>query len=110
MRHYHIERTTEGVIADVIDSTHRGGGYELDPRFDLRRHSLSGYEFGFAGSGPAQLSLALLADALSNDETAKRFYMDFKNKVIARLKGDHFELSQEDIIQTVAQLAKARAR
>jgi Family of unknown function (DUF6166) len=110
MRFYHGERTPDGCEVDVIDSSNPNGGYPLNPRFDLRNHSPDGFNFGYSGSGPAQLSLALLADALSNDETAQRFYQDFKNKVIARLEGDHFELSQEDIIQTVAQLAKSRTR
>lgn len=36
----------------------------LNPRHDLWRHSPTGFEWGFGGSGPAQLALALLADAL----------------------------------------------
>ena len=28
----------------------------LDPRLDLRRHSPDGFEWGYAGSGPAQLA------------------------------------------------------
>ena len=37
-------------------------GDELDPRFDLRNHSPDGFEWGYYGSGPAQLALALLCD------------------------------------------------
>jgi hypothetical protein len=56
------------------------------------------------------LSLALLADALGDDAKAQRYYQDYKFKVIARLDGDHFDLSEEDIRQTVAELAAAKGR
>lgn len=110
MKHYIGERTPEGCEVDVIDKDAPGGGYPLNPRFDLRNHSPDGYEFGYGGSGPAQLALALLADALGDDEKAQRLYQDFKFKVIGRLEGDRFELSQEDIVQTVARLEAERGR
>ena len=37
-------------------------GEPLSPRNDLFNHSPSGFEWGYPGSGPAQLALALLAD------------------------------------------------
>jgi hypothetical protein len=36
----------------------------LTPRLDLWNHSPTGFEWGYGGSGPAQLALALLADHL----------------------------------------------
>jgi hypothetical protein len=110
MKHYVGERTPEGCEVDVIDPSAPGGGYALPPRHDLRNHSPDGFNWGYGGSGPAQLALALLADALGDDEKAQRFYQDFKFKVIGRLDGDRFELSQEDIRQTVAALQAWRAR
>jgi hypothetical protein len=44
---------------------------------------------GYAGSGPAQLALAILCDALGDDERALRLYQLFKDAVIARLGRDH---------------------
>jgi len=108
MKHYIGERTPEGCEVDVIDSGHPQGGYALDPRFDLRNHSPDGFNYGYGGSGPAQLALALLADALGDDERAQELYQDFKFKVIARLEGDRFELSQEDIRQAVTRLEAER--
>src|SRR5205823_6333568 len=60
MKHYVGERTPQGCEVEVIDKDVPGGGYPLLPRFDLRNHSPTGFEWGYAGSGPAQLSLALL--------------------------------------------------
>ena len=39
----------------------------LNPRYDLRNHSPTGFAWGYLGSGPAQLALAILADAIAND-------------------------------------------
>jgi len=53
-------------------------GYLLDPRFDLYKHSPTGFEWGYAGSGPAQLALAILADALGSDRLAVKLHQKFK--------------------------------
>ena len=45
-------------------------GKPLDPRLDLWNHSPTGFQWGYGGSGPAQLALALLADYLGDDEQA----------------------------------------
>ena len=73
-------------------------------------HFPTGYERSYAGSGPAQLALALLADALGDDEKAQDHYQDFKFKVVARLPHDRWELSQEDIVQTVTRMEAERGR
>ncbi len=57
----------------------------LDSRLDLRNHSPTGFEWGYTGSGPAQLALAILADCLGNDRDALRLYQTFKFSVIAAL-------------------------
>ena len=46
---------------------------QVNPRLDLREHSMTGFEWGFAGSGPAQLALAILADTIG-DEPALHVY------------------------------------
>jgi hypothetical protein len=110
MKHYVGERTPQGCEVEVLDQDAPGGGYPLNPRFDLRNHSPTGVEWGYGGSGPAQLALALLADALDDDERAQDAYQDFKFRVVGRLPHDRWELSQEQILQTVAQLEAKRGR
>ena len=110
MKHYIGERTPQGCEVDVIDKDAPGGGYPLPLRLDLRNHSPTGPEWGYGGSGPAQLALALLADALGDDEKAQRHYQEFKFRVVGRLPQDRWELSEEDIRQTVARLETERAR
>ncbi len=109
MKHYLGERTPDGCDVAVVDSESQRC-YALDPRLDLRNHSPTGFSWGYNGSGPAQLSLALLADALGDDEAALEHYQDFKFKVICRLDEDRWELSEEDIRQAVARLERAQAR
>lgn len=66
-------RTEAGGVS--VHKQHEDGRLEdLDPRLDVRNHSPTGFEWGYAGSGPAQLALALLTDALGDEERAKSLY------------------------------------
>ena len=77
-------------------------GRRLNPRLDLWNHSPTGFEWGYCGSGPAQLALAILADHLRDDEQALNFYQRFKWAVIAELPGRGWTLSSDDIDQAIA--------
>lgn len=83
-RTYRGHRDANGACHVVVvgaDGRRRG----LDPRLDLENKSPTGYEWGYAGSGPAQLALALCADALGDDRGALAVYQRFKFAVVARL-------------------------
>lgn len=81
----------------------------LNPRHDLRNHSPDGFQWGYGGSGPAQLALALCADALNDDERAQRQYQTFKANVVARITGDTWELTAGGIIAEVESYERAEA-
>jgi hypothetical protein len=76
-------------------------GRVLDPRLDLCFHSPDGFEWGYCGSGPAQLALAILADHLSDDRQALDMYQRFKWAVIAGLPRRHWTLDSRDIDQAI---------
>ena len=107
MKTYRGHRDSDGAFVTVtvcgkgITSEHavqRSG--PLRQRHDLRNHSPDGFEWGYGGSGPAQLALALLADALGDDSLALRWYQDFKWKVVAPLDRDApWEMTDETIRQ-----------
>jgi len=78
-------------------------GRPLDPRLDLWEHSPDGFEWGYGGSGPAQLALALLADHLGDDELAMALHQDFKLAVVAKLSQPTWSLTS-DQIETAVQL------
>lgn len=61
---------------------------ELDPRHDLYNHSPNGFAWGYGGSGPAQLALALLAHATGDDDFAVKHHQDYKFEVVAALPQD----------------------
>lgn len=76
-------------------------GRLLDPRLDLWNHSPTGFEWGYSGSGPAQLALALLADHLNDDEEAVRLHQEFKQAVVANLDRRSWRLTGEQIQRIV---------
>lgn len=63
-------------------------GHALDPRTDLHNHSCGQFEWGYVGSGPAQLALALLADALGDDREALARHQHLVQSYVSRLGGD----------------------
>lgn len=74
----------------------------LNPRYDLRNHSPDGFAYGYGGSGPAQLALAILCDALGQRDALHpaTHYQDYKFAVIARLPQDQpFEITEESVRQ-----------
>lgn len=82
-------------------------GEPLDPRLDLWNHSPSGFEWGYAGSGPAQLALALLADCLGEDDKAVEWHQDFKAHVVAGLPFKEWALTEAAIRETIAAFENA---
>lgn len=82
-----------------------GKSYHLPLRLDLRNHSPTGFEWGYGGSGPAQLALALCADAVG-DERALDVYQYFKFRVVATLS-DAWEMDDHTILKMVREIEEA---
>lgn len=82
-------------------------GTPLDPRFDLRNHSPTGFSVGYSGSGPAQAALAILADATGDDDLAQRLYQRFKFDVIAGLDRDQWLLTQAEVRSWIASILRS---
>lgn len=91
----------EGSYEGIPERTERGGflvlqdGIGLDPRYSqaIINHSPNGFNWGYEGSGPAQLALALLLEEVGR-RLAVRFYQDFKRGVVARFQsGQGWRLS-----------------
>jgi hypothetical protein len=78
MKTYEGRRQGYAVIVTV-------DGRSLNPRLDLYNHSPTGFEWGYCGSGPAQLALAILADHLADDRQALDVYQRFKWAVVTKL-------------------------
>jgi uncharacterized protein DUF6166 len=108
MKTYTGYRTPQGCVVKV----HAGDGTarELPLRLDLRNHSPTGPEWGYAGSGPAQLALALAADVLGDDEAAQDVYQDLKFKLVGRLPHDGWSLTETQIRSAIDTIERERGR
>ncbi|HUC10022.1 MAG TPA: DUF6166 domain-containing protein [Stellaceae bacterium] len=91
MKSYHGRRTRYGCRVRVCEDNQPPRF--LDPRLDLCNHSPTGFEWGYPGSGPAQLALAILADFLGDDARAIALHQEFKWDHISPLTGDEFCIS-----------------
>jgi hypothetical protein len=97
-------RTKEGCeVVKQVDGLSAG---PLDPRLDLWNHSTTGFEFGYGGSGPAQLALAILADALGDEQLAVRLHQQFKWAFVARFPREGFTMTAEEIDQWAEEASK----
>lgn len=97
---YAYQGRPEGFRVDVVDEA--GIVHMLDPRFDLRNHSPTGFSWGYSGSGPAQLVLAILCHALHSDERAEDLYQDFKDAVVSRFdRNQPWRLTTDDVLNWV---------
>lgn len=77
----HPTRTKQGGFLVTKD----GDPLSPAPSQKLYNHSPNGFNWGYSGSGPAQLALALLLDVTGDKDLAERHYQAFKREVIAAL-------------------------
>lgn len=63
-------------------------------------HSPDGFEFGYLGSGPAELALNLLALVVSEEE-AFRLHQDFKFALLRSIHHHGGELRMQDILEWI---------
>ncbi len=108
MKTYHGRRTDDDGYAVEVEENGQSRG--LDPRFDLRNHSPAGFSWGYGGSGPAQLALALAADVLGDDDRARSVYQALKFRLVGRLLADGWTLTEERLRTTIDELEQERQR
>jgi len=72
------------------------------PLRHIPRHSPDGFQWGYGGSGPSDLALSILADAVGLEMADRRgLYQLFKDEFIARA-GTVLEIREEDVLSFVA--------
>jgi len=92
---YHGRRDPTAPVGEACAVT--VDGEPLNCRYDLLSASPAGFEWNYRGSGPAQLAIALLAHAFS-DEFACEHYQQFKREVVAKLPEDRWTLRTPDLV------------
>lgn len=102
------------VLGVIIERVINGMRYSLPlhPSLRLRNHSPTGFEWGYLGSGPSQLALALVLDALLGlypDDVAMRkalaSYQWFKGLRVC-CWGDTWSITAQQIRDDVAEFLK----
>jgi hypothetical protein len=96
MNIYEGHRDTEG---EVIVTKN---GSILSPAKSLKvvNHSPTGFEFGYCGSGPAQLALAILLDVTGDEDLASRHHQAFKSNFVAGW-GDQWEITSVQVLDWI---------
>lgn len=98
-------RTPKGGFIVTVEEGNRKR--DLPPKNNLRNHSPNGFNWGYGGSGPAQLSLALCCDVLGDDDLAQQLYQDYKWTVVSKLAQDkEWSLMEDEIRETLEFLKK----
>ena len=98
MKVYEGGRSLDGAVVTV-------NGRKLDPRFDLKKLSPTGFEWTYEGAGPAQLALALLADHLGDDGKALALHEEFMRRVVADLDNS-WRMNSADIDAALADIVQ----
>ena len=79
----------------------------------LVRHSPAGFDWGYVGSGPAQLACALLLDYTDDETVAQHHYIQFRNDVVSQLvcdgPADCWHLTGEDIEAALVEFEEYQA-
>ena len=83
----------------------------LDPGFRHVNHSPTGFNWGYMGSGPAQLAFAILLDHFNGEVgRALLYYQDFKEHVIALITTNRWQLTTEEIEAALQKIRVLRSR
>jgi hypothetical protein len=78
----------------------RSDGTDLPLRLDVRSHSPAGFQWGYGGSGPAQLALAILLDAAEGTYTegqVEGIHQRFKAEQIVSIDVDVWVMFCKDV-------------
>ena len=70
----------------------------------VKNHSPDGFNWGYWGSGPGQLALAILLEVTNNEAVSVAYYQDFKTLFIATINSQHtdWEIPEHEIIGWLA--------
>lgn len=90
----------------VVKVTRNGRTTSLRLAKNVLNHSPTGFEWGYPGSGPAQLALAILVDLLGKGhrDRAIKLHQGFKRIVVEKLPHKEWTLTSDQILEVVARL------
>lgn len=93
----------------VVTVRVNGRPCRLRLRLDIRNHSPTGFEWGYGGSGPAQLALALVADCCGRAAAVPGIYQRVKASIVSRFAHDGWTLTELELLKAVEEARAAMA-
>jgi hypothetical protein len=98
-KYYWGRRADDGTArVDVCDDRGQMRPLDLQRSLIVANKSPTGFEWGYGGSGPAQLALAILLDALADVEQASRLFQQFKWAKIGGYPKHGFVLTEDEVM------------
>lgn len=82
----------------------------LNDGYRYVKYSPTGFEWGYTGSGPAQLAFAILLHHYGAPGPALLFAQDFKEREIAMLNSDRWEMTSEQVEQALERIRVFRSQ
>jgi Family of unknown function (DUF6166) len=93
---HHVYRGRYDPRSKVLFVSCDGDYFGHEPSLKVANHSPTGFSWGYGGSGPAQLALALLLE-VCDDDLALELHQAFKWDVVARFAPDGWQLTTRQI-------------
>ena len=101
MKTYVLERCCRGRYPTV--TVHLGNvAEETRPLEHILRHSPDGFEWGYGGSGPTDLALALVADVLGDRNPTPHLYQRVRNQLVAQIPREGGEITEGQVLGVLA--------
>ena len=96
MKIFRGRKTTDGCIVELDNE-----GYVtqllLEKSLQVVDHSPDGFQWGYSGSGPAQLAAAILYEITDDTEHTRNYYQLFKFDHVVKWEGLTFEISEQEV-------------
>lgn len=73
----------------------------LDPHLELVNHSPTGMEWGYPGSGPAQLAFALAFDATGDRLRSELVHQELKRRLVCRFPHREWTITAAEVLAAI---------
>ncbi len=84
------------IVVTVID------GDRMRPLTHLERHSPDGFEWGYHGSGPADLARSIVGDVMGDRNPPPGQYQRVKSQLVARVPREGGEITEAEVLGVLA--------
>ena len=96
MKIFRGEKQAVGGCTVYVENSGYTAELSLEKSFQVVQHSPTGFQWGYGGSGPAQLAAAILYEVTADPELTRRYYQDFKFAHVANWE-DTFEITELEV-------------